>query len=899
MNSYNQDGTLKTDSNEVTTDTLYDIASNTKMYSTNYAIQKLVSDGTIKISDKITKFFPEFVDGENDPIKGKANLTIQNILEHQAGFPADPQYHNNKFNQETQKPDQNVDNPLYSQDKETTKEMILKTPLQYEPGSKTVYSDVDYMLLGLIIEEVTGMDLDDYVENTFYKPLGLKNIVYNPLEKGFEKENIAATELNGNSRDGAISFENIRDYTIQGEVHDEKAYYSMDGVSGHAGLFANAEDLAKLAQVMLNDGGYGNNKFFSKNTIDEFTKRKSSSPTWGLGWWREGDNGRVWYFGTQSSENTIGHQGWTGTLTVIDPESELVVVLLTNKINSPVIDNTKNANTFFGNKFTTATLGTIPTLVYESIIHDNNEALDANVSQMVTENLKLYNPTSYLGEAVLQSVYSKIDTAITIAEERGTEDNLRYAREAVARLDVEKHREQIIIFNERLKKLNLEPVEVPSYEAELSELNELINSTKTIVENGQDIEEGIHYQTTTWNNIVSAYENAVTVANKAEEANKTEILVAIEELSLAKENLVLLNKTELKKAIEAATSKVEDGILEEVEEEIKISFNNVLEIAISVYENKDVTVQDIAKSYNDILVEYKKLGIPVGDINNLADLVRMAEEIDIDRFLSDGKEEFMNALQLANDILVVEDASEIDVYKIYEELYNSMMNLQLKAEKGELCKAIIEAEGIDLDLYTENSKNILVSAIEEAKAIKENEEATEKEVNNALSNLNNARESLVEAADKTELKELVDKAKAIDDSKYTTTSIELLNSEISNAISILENNNLSIGEQEMVTEAINKLNKTIEGLELKESHPGKPGSGVEDEEDKKEDDDSGNGNVNNGTNGGSNNGTSNGGANNNDKLPSTGGNNSIIYVVLGCLVVVSGVILFKKKRLHN
>ena len=331
----------------------------------------------------------------------------------------------------------------------------------------------------------------------------------------------------------------------------------------------------------------------------------------------------------------------------------------------------------------------------------------------------------------------------------------------------------------------------------------------------------------------------------------------------------------------------------------QISFNNVLEIAISVYENKDVTVQDIAKSYNDILVEYKKLGIPVGDINNLADLVRMAEEIDIDRFLSDGKEEFMNALQLANDILVVEDASEIDVYKIYEELYNSMMNLQLKAEKGELCKAIIEAEGIDLDLYTENSKNILVSAIEEAKAIKENEEATEKEVNNALSNLNNARESLVEAADKTELKELVDKAKAIDDSKYTTTSIELLNAEISNAISILENNNLSIGEQEMVTEAINKLNKTIEGLELEESHPGNPGSGVEDEEDKKEDDDSGNGNVNNGTNGGSNNGTSNGGANNNDKLPSTGGNNSIIYVVLGCLVVVSGVILFKKKRLHN
>ncbi|WP_460267395.1 serine hydrolase, partial [Clostridium tertium] len=161
VNAYNQDGTPKTDSPKVTTETLYDIASNTKMYSTNYAIQKLVSDGIINLSDKITKFFPTFIDGENDPIKGKANLTIQHILEHQAGFPADPQYHNNKFNQETQKPDQNVDNPLYSQDKATTKEMILKTPLQYEPGTKTVYSDVDYMLLGLIVEKVTGMALDE------------------------------------------------------------------------------------------------------------------------------------------------------------------------------------------------------------------------------------------------------------------------------------------------------------------------------------------------------------------------------------------------------------------------------------------------------------------------------------------------------------------------------------------------------------------------------------------------------------------------------------------------------------------------------------------------------------------------------------------------------------------
>ena len=298
------------------------------------------------------------------------------------------------------------------------------------------------------------MELDKYVENTFYKPLGLNNIVYNPLEKGFSKNTIAATELNGNTRDGAVNFANIRDYTLQGEVHDEKAYYSMGGVAGHAGLFSNASNLAKLAQVMINGGGYGNHKFFSQNTIDEFTKRKSSSPVWGLGWWRQGDNGRSWYFSPQSSRNTYGHQGWTGTLTLIDPENNLIIVLLTNKINSPLIDNSINPNMFYGNKFTTATLGAIPTLVYESIIHNDDDAIDANLAQMVDENLKLYNIESYDNKAILQSVYSKIDTLITRAEENPTDKNINYAKEAVDRLIPERDHEQIKIFTDRISKIS-------------------------------------------------------------------------------------------------------------------------------------------------------------------------------------------------------------------------------------------------------------------------------------------------------------------------------------------------------------------------------------------------------------------------------------------------------------
>ncbi|WP_156174340.1 penicillin binding protein PBP4B [Clostridium sp. C8] len=890
VNAYNQDGSLKTDSPKVTTDTLYDLASNTKMYSTNYAIQKLVSDGQINISDKITKYFPDFKDGENDPIKGKAGLTIQHLLEHQGGFPADPQYHNNKFNQATQKPDQTVDNPLYSQDKATTLQMILRTPLQYAPGTKTVYSDVDYMLLGLIVEKVTGKALDEYVENTFYKPLGLNNIVYNPLQKGFDKDNIAATELNGNTRDGAISFENIRDYTLQGEVHDEKAYYSMDGVSGHAGLFSNAEDLAKLAQVMLNDGGYGNNKFFSKNTVEEFTKRKASSPIWGLGWWREGDNGRLWYFGTQSSSNTFGHQGWTGTLTVIDPESDLIVVLLTNKINSPVIDNSINANMFLGNKFTTSTLGTIPTLVYESMIHNNDDAIDANLAQMVSENLKLYNSNNYTGEAILKSVYSKIDTVITRAEENKTSSNIAYAEEVVAKLNVEENRKQIMKFNERIKNVGGTPIELPNYSSEIEALNKLAEESKVIVDKGQDLSEHVHYQTSTWDKFIKSYNSSMDVLSKGIEANNKELNTAIEELSIAKNALVKLDKTNLNKAIEAANSKIAEGILEEVDEEIKISFNNALEVAKTVYNNKDTGVQDIVKAYNDILVEYKKLGIPVGDKNNLSDLVNMAEAINLDRFLSKGQDEFKKALQGAKDILSKEEISEIDSYTSYESLYKSMMQLVLKADKSELCKAIANTEEINLSLYTENSKTKLLSVLEAVKLVKENQEVTQEEVEVALESLNNAIKALVKSADKSELESLIRKAEGIDTNKYKSEGVERFIKALNEAKIVMEDKNISEDNQELVNISYSNLNSAIEALQLKESSNGNSGNGSNNggKEDNKDQEDSNIDNKNNDK------GTNNNGKGNSD-LPGTGGTSPIIYVVIGALAIGFGAYIFRKK----
>lgn len=425
-NAYNQDGTHIDEPQKTTVNTLYDLASNTKMFAANYAIQKLVTEGKIAITDTIQSYFPEFVDADDATIKGKNSMTIQNILEHQAGFPADPQYHNDTYD----KDDGIVNgvNDLYSTSKETTKEMILKTPLVYEPGTKTVYSDVDYMLLGLIIEQVTNQALDEYVEENIYTPLELNQIVFNPLEKGFTKEDCAATELNGNSRDGAISFSVNRTDTIQGEVHDEKAYYAMNGVSGHAGLFSSAQDLAKLAQVMLNEGGYADTKLFSKQVIDQFTKPKFTSQTYGLGWRRMGDNGYGWYFGPQAGASTYGHTGWAGTLSVIDPENDMVIIWLSNKINSPVVNPEDNPNYFFGNHFLGGTYGAIPTLVYDAINQTSLDSFDSLLAQMISDKFNLINnKDGYQNIGDDKSLAALLDTLVTRFEttkNQNTKENI-------------------------------------------------------------------------------------------------------------------------------------------------------------------------------------------------------------------------------------------------------------------------------------------------------------------------------------------------------------------------------------------------------------------------------------------------------------------------------------------
>lgn len=339
------------------TDTLFDLASNTKMYATNFALQKLVSEGKLDLQARVGEYLPEFRDTESDGIKGKDSLRIVDILQHSAGFTADPQYHNPE-----------VAGELYSQDRDKTLRQITGTPLAYRPGTRHVYSDVDYMLLGLIVERITGQRLDRYAEQTLYEPLGLENTLFTPLQKGFEAADFAATELRGNSRGGTVTFPNIRTGTLLGQVHDEKAFYSMAGVSGHAGLFSTTGDLAVLLQVMLNGGGYGNQRLFDRETIDRFTAPSTSAPTYALGWRVNGDEGMQWMFGPDASAGAYGHTGWTGTLTVIDPENNLGIVLLTNKKHSPVIKSGGNTGKFIGDLFSVGRYGSVVTAIYRALL---------------------------------------------------------------------------------------------------------------------------------------------------------------------------------------------------------------------------------------------------------------------------------------------------------------------------------------------------------------------------------------------------------------------------------------------------------------------------------------------------------------------------------------------------
>ena len=454
INRYEAEGGIRDNGIAADTDTLYDLASVTKLFSVNYAIQKLVTDGQLDIDQPVAAVLGDdfaeqtldivYAGTENPPDHEtqkawKRTITVRDVLRHQAGFPADLHYFNPDYDMSLLADGEPGANLCYAVTREDTLDAVFKTPLIYEPGTKTVYSDVDYMLLTFVVEHITGKRLDDYIKETFFTPLGLDHITYLPLENGFAPEDCAATELNGNTRDNHIFFPGIRTGTLQGQVHDEKAWYCMGGVSGHAGLFSNASDLAILASIMLT-GGYDGFRFFSRDVLDLFTAPKSLDfGQWGLGWWREGDDKRVWYFGTQSASATVGHQGWTGTLVMIDPSRNLIIVYLTNKINSPVTDPDTNPNRFDGNHFTASTLGFVPQIL--SVGMDTETDISGQLldlaADMAAESLKLIPEGADGNHPNVRNARSRIDVLRKWASAAESGEKLQFADMLVSMLPAE------------------------------------------------------------------------------------------------------------------------------------------------------------------------------------------------------------------------------------------------------------------------------------------------------------------------------------------------------------------------------------------------------------------------------------------------------------------------------
>lgn len=386
VSSYEQDGTPIPAARRtpVTDETLFDMASNTKMFACNMALQKLASEGKVDLGARVRDYLPQFRDLPGAEIPGKDELTISELLQHQAGFPADPSYHNADYDPALHRvvAGSNANATLFTQSRDEALEKIVATPLEYAPGTATRYSDVDYMLLGFIVEAIVGMRLDDYLKQEVYGPLGLARTTYQPLRHGFSKDDCAATELNGNTRDGAVSFANVRRETVQGQCHDAKAFHVMGEVSGHAGLFSSASDIAVLEQVVLNRGGYGDVRLFDEDTLDRFIKPKDTDPSYGLGWRRKAHDGYTAVFSQVPDTATIGHTGWTGTFTLIDPANHLGIALLTSRRNTPVLDPAKDPNDFVGCHFLIGRYAIAPTLVYQAL-HTSAEAADALLADVV------------------------------------------------------------------------------------------------------------------------------------------------------------------------------------------------------------------------------------------------------------------------------------------------------------------------------------------------------------------------------------------------------------------------------------------------------------------------------------------------------------------------------------
>jgi CubicO group peptidase (beta-lactamase class C family) len=323
----------------VTPNTIYDLASVTKISATTIAIMKLVEEGKLSVKDSISKFLP-WLTGSN-----KQNLLVENLLLHQAGLSPYTQFNKeildhggNPLPEFTSAYKQapfttTVTNSLYLRnDWNDTMYHRIKTSAVNDRELKYVYSDNDFILLAKIIQAVTGQTLDAYMLDNFYKPLGMSTTRFRPFEH-FPADQVAPTEKE----------KYFRKELVWNYVHDPGAAM-FDNVSGHAGLFSNGSDLAILYQMLLNGGVYKGKRYLNKETIDWFTSYQTPISRRGLGFDKPEKDNLIKplekaYPAKSVSPFTFGHTGFTGTCVWVDPKYNLIYIFLSNRVNPSAENN--------------------------------------------------------------------------------------------------------------------------------------------------------------------------------------------------------------------------------------------------------------------------------------------------------------------------------------------------------------------------------------------------------------------------------------------------------------------------------------------------------------------------------------------------------------------------------
>jgi uncharacterized protein YbbC (DUF1343 family)/CubicO group peptidase (beta-lactamase class C family) len=298
----------------MTTDTIFDLASLTKIVATATSIMILVERGKLRLSDPLSTFFPEIKGA------GRERITLELLLTHRSGYA----------------PDFDLKERWTGYDEAIKR--LVREPLRNPPGARFVYSDINYIALGEVVHRVSGLTLDEFARRNIFAPLGMHDTGFRP--RITMRGRIAPTEkrrgqlsyLGDSPQAAAIATADV-DHWLRGEVHDPTAY-RMNGVAGHAGLFSTADDLAIYCQMILNGGVYRGVRVLSPLSVAEMTRPRLVSEA---GWTR----GVGWDINTSFSSNrgdlfplgSFGHTGFTGTSLWIDPATQMFVIFLSNRVH--------------------------------------------------------------------------------------------------------------------------------------------------------------------------------------------------------------------------------------------------------------------------------------------------------------------------------------------------------------------------------------------------------------------------------------------------------------------------------------------------------------------------------------------------------------------------------------